>query len=225
MLSTVIGEVLPLTLAIAVSPLSIIAVILMLLSPNARSTGPGFLIGWVVGIAAPVTLFVLTARLLPPHEAAGGPNVVRAIIQFVLAALLLLLALKGWRSRPTGDAEPALPKWMAAIDSFTFGRALGLGLLLSVPRPKNLLIAASAGVLIGGAGLSAGSEAIAIALFVGCAVSTVLVPVVAFFVASDRLRGPLEALHRWLARENTVITTVLLAFMGVLMLGKAISAL
>jgi len=30
---------------------------------------------------------------------------------------------------------------MSAIDSFTFGRALGLGLLISGPRPKKLLVA------------------------------------------------------------------------------------
>lgn len=225
MLNTVIGEVLPLTLAIAISPITIIAVILMLLSPNAKSAGPGFLLGWVAGVAAPVTIFVLFAGLLPQRAETGGPDVVQAIVHFALAALLLLLAIKGWRSRPKPGEEPTLPKWMAAIDSFTFGRALGLGLLLSIPRPKNLLIAASAGVIIGGAGLPAGEEAIAATVFVLCAVSTVLVPVVAFFVAADRLRGPLEQLHTWLARENAVITTVLLSVISVLMLGKGIAAL
>lgn len=225
MLNTVIGEVLPLTLAIAISPLTIIAVILMLLSPNAKRTGPGFLLGWVAGVAIPVTVFVVFAGLLPPRADASGPDTARAIVHFVLAALLLLLALKGWRSRPRPGDEPSLPQWMAAIDSFTFGKALGLGLLLSLPRPKNLLIAAGAGVIIGGAGLPAAEEAVASAIFVLCAVSTVLVPVVAFFVASDRLREPLERLHTWLARENAVITTVLLAVIAVLMLGKGISAL
>ncbi|KIP52959.1 GAP family protein [Leucobacter komagatae] len=225
MLNTVIGEVLPLTLAIAISPITIIAVILMLLSPNAKSAGPGFLLGWVAGVAAPVTIFVLFAGLLPQRAETGGPDVAQAIVHFALAALLLLLAIKGWRSRPKPGEEPTLPKWMAAIDSFTFGRALGLGLLLSIPRPKNLLIAASAGVIIGGAGLPAGEEAIAATVFVLCAVSTVLVPVVAFFVAADRLRGPLEQLHTWLARENAVITTVLLSVISVGMLGKGIAAL
>lgn len=225
MLGYAIGESLPLTLAIAISPLSIIAVILMLLSPNARSTGPGFLLGWVLGITIPLIVFVLIAGVLPPHEASGGPNVVRAIVQFVLAALLLLLAVKQWRSKPARGEDTALPSWMNAIDSFAFGRALGLGLLLSVPRPKNLLIAASAGVMIGGAGLSAPSAAIAVSVFVLCAASTVLIPVAAFFIASEQLRGPLEGLRQWLARENAVITTVLLVVIGVLMLGKGLGSL
>ena len=129
------------------------------------------------------------------------------------------------RGRPAPGAEPALPKWMSAIDSFTFGRALGLGLLLSLPRPKNLIVAASAGVIIGGAGLSAGDATIAAAVFIACAISTVLVPVVAYLFASEKLRKPFEAFHAWLARENAVITSVLLFVIGVLMLGKAIGSL
>jgi hypothetical protein len=224
-LGSVIGETLPLTLAIAISPLTIIAIILMLLSPNARRTGPGFLIGWVVGISVPVVVFVLLAGALPAAGDSGGPDVVRAIVQFALAALLLLLAGKQWRGRPAPGEDPTLPKWMAAIDSFTFGRALGLGLLLSAPRPKNLLVAASAGMLIGGAGLSASSQAVAAAVFIACAVSTVVIPVVAFLFAADRLREPMERFHRWLARENVVITTVLLVVIAVLMLGKGIGSL
>lgn len=225
MLATVIGEILPLTLAIAISPLTIVAVILMLLSPNARRTGIGFLLGWSIGIVVPVTAFVLVAGALPPKTGSDGPDPIRAIIQFVLAALLLLLAVVQWRRRPAPGAEPALPKWMSAIDSFTFARALGLGLLLSIPRPKNLLIAASAGMLIGGAGLSSASAAIATSVFVLCAVSTVLIPVVAYLLAAERLRAPMEALREWLARENAVITTVLLVVIGVLMIGKGLGSL
>lgn len=225
MLGQVIGEILPLTLAIAISPLTIVAVILMLLSPNARSTGAGFLVGWSIGVAGTVTVFVLIAGALPPPSTTGGPDVVRAVVQFVIAALLLLLAAKQWRTRPAPGEDPVLPTWMSAIDSFTFVRSLGLGLVLSVPRPKNLLMAASAAEIIGGAGLTAASTVIATAVFVLCSISTVLVPVAATFFAADRLRAPLAAFHGWLARENAVITSLLLLVIGVLMLGKAIGSL
>ena len=44
-----IGDVLPLALGVALSPIPIIAVILMLLSPKAQENGPAFLVGWVAG--------------------------------------------------------------------------------------------------------------------------------------------------------------------------------
>ena len=63
-----IGEILPLALGIAVSPIPIIAAILMLLSPRAKGTSVGFLLGWVVGIVVAVTVFTLLAAELPASD-------------------------------------------------------------------------------------------------------------------------------------------------------------
>jgi hypothetical protein len=43
-----IGQLLPLAVGVAVSPMPIVAVILMLVTPRARSNGPAFLLGWLV---------------------------------------------------------------------------------------------------------------------------------------------------------------------------------
>ena len=61
-INVVIGEILPLALGIAVSPIPIIAAILMLLSPRAKGTSVGFLLGWVVGIVVAVTVFTCSRR-------------------------------------------------------------------------------------------------------------------------------------------------------------------
>jgi hypothetical protein len=45
----VIGEVLPFGVGVALSPFSIVAVVLILATARARSNGPVFLIGWLVG--------------------------------------------------------------------------------------------------------------------------------------------------------------------------------
>jgi hypothetical protein len=47
----VIGNFLPLALAVAISPIPIIAVILMLLSPKSRTNGAAYLVGWMAGLA------------------------------------------------------------------------------------------------------------------------------------------------------------------------------
>src|SRR4029453_18692301 len=49
-MGSVIGEILPLAVGIAISPIPIIAAILMLLSPKAKATSVGFLLGWLAGI-------------------------------------------------------------------------------------------------------------------------------------------------------------------------------
>ncbi|MCT9819223.1 GAP family protein [Microbacterium sp. W1N] len=222
-MGAVIGEVLPLALGIAISPIPIIAAILMLLSPKARVTSVGFLLGWVLGIIAAVVVFTLLSSVLP----SGDPDAskpVQGVIQLILGALLLLLALKQWRGRPRGDQAPALPAWMKAIDKITFLGAFGLGFLLSALNPKNLLMGAGAGVDIGGAGLDVGAIVVVIAVFTVIAACTVAIPVIAYLVASDRLRGPLDGLRGWLEKENAVIMTVLLLVIGVSMIGKGIGS-
>ena len=44
-----IGGILPLAIAVDISVLSIIAIILMLITARARSNGPAFVAGWVLG--------------------------------------------------------------------------------------------------------------------------------------------------------------------------------
>jgi threonine/homoserine/homoserine lactone efflux protein len=222
-LGSVIGDILPLALGIAISPIPIIAAILMLLSPRARVTSVGFLLGWVVGILIAVIVFTLLSSLIP----AADPNAskpITGVIQIILGLLLLLVAARQWRSRPRAGEEPHLPKWMQAIDTITFGRAFGLAFILAAVNPKNLLMAASAGVTVGSAALNVGSQIVVIAIFTVLAASTVLVPVVGYLIAANKLRGPLESLHRWLAAENAIIMAVLLLVIGVVLIGKGIAA-
>jgi hypothetical protein len=53
----------------------------------------------------------------------------------------------------------------------------------------------------------------------------VLIPVIGYLVAAEKLRGPLNSLHGWLAKENAVIMTLLLLVIGVVVIGKGIGAL
>ena len=64
-----IGDLLPSAVGVALSPVPIIAVILMLLAPKAGGTSGGFLLGWVVGIVATTTIFLLLAGTLDLGEA------------------------------------------------------------------------------------------------------------------------------------------------------------
>ncbi|GAA1513195.1 threonine/homoserine/homoserine lactone efflux protein [Agromyces terreus] len=218
-----IGGILPLALGVAISPVPIIAAILMLLSPKARVTSVGFLLGWLVGIIVAVSVFTALAAVLP-EEDPGASKPIQGVIQLVLGLLLLVLAVGQWRKRPKKGEEPVLPKWMQAIDKISFFGAFGLGFLLSALNPKNLIMAAGAGTAIGAAQLTGGGIVLVIAIYVVIAASTVAIPVIAYLIAADKLRGPLDALRVWLAQENALIMAVLLLVIGVSMLGKGIGS-
>jgi len=220
---SVIGEILPLAVGIAISPIPIIAAILMLLSPRAKATSVGFLLGWLAGIVIAVVLFTLLSSVLP-REDSSGSSPVAGVIKIILGALLLFLAAKQWRARPAEGEQAEMPKWMSAIDSMTAAKGLGLGFLLSAVNPKNLLLAISAGLIIGGANLSFGETTVVIVVFVLLAASTVLVPVVGYLIASARMGGPLDSLRGWLVANNATIMAVLLLVIGVSVIGKGIAS-
>ncbi|MGZ8735336.1 MAG: GAP family protein, partial [Acidimicrobiia bacterium] len=61
MLIDAIGGLLPSAIGVALSPVSIIAVILMLGTPKARTNGPAFAVGWVLGMVAVSVIVLLVA--------------------------------------------------------------------------------------------------------------------------------------------------------------------
>ncbi|MCS5736335.1 GAP family protein [Herbiconiux daphne] len=222
-MGSAIGEILPLALGVAISPIPIIAAILMLLSPKAIGTSVGFLVGWVLGIVVAVVVFTLLSSLIPASDP-DAAKPVAGVIKIVLGLALLFLALRQWRGRPAAGAPAALPKWMSAIDSMTAVRGLLLGFVLSAVNPKNLLMGVAAGVAIGASGLDTGGVIVVTVVFVVIAASSVAVPVVAYLVAGARLQTPLERLRGWLEHNNATVMSILLLVIGVVVIGKGLAS-
>jgi hypothetical protein len=60
-----LGELIPLALVVALSPVSIIpAVVLVLHTDHPRPTGLAFMVGWLAGLAALTALFVQIPNLV-----------------------------------------------------------------------------------------------------------------------------------------------------------------
>ncbi len=218
-MGVVIGEILPLSIGVAISPIPIIAAILMLFSARAASTSTGFLLGWVLGIVVATAAFTALAGTL---QTGGEPSAVASWIKIGLGVLLVLVGVRQWRGRGGPRDTPA---WMTAIDGFTFPKALGLGFLLSAVNPKNLIMAAGAGLTIGSAAVGLGGDVAAVAVFAVIASSTVAIPVIAYLVAAERMSGPLESLRKWLQDNNATVMATLILVIGVVLVGKGVGGL
>ena len=220
----VIGDLLPLAIGVAISPIPIIAVILMLMSRQASRTSVGFLVGWVAGIIIATTMVLLLVGQAK-NTSTGQPSTVSSVLKLIFGVLLLLVGVRQWQHRPQRGETPSMPKWMDAIDTFTFGKALGLGILLSAVNPKNLLMCLGAGTTIGAGHLSAGGEAVSVAVFTVLAASTVAGPVIAYLIARDKTTEPLKRMREWLAENNATVMAVLVFVIGVVLIGKGIGGL
>jgi threonine/homoserine/homoserine lactone efflux protein len=218
-----IGDLLPSAVGVALSPVPIIAVILMLGTPKARSNGPAFALGWVFGLVAVSVIVLLLAS--DSDDADSGSSTAVDVIKLLIGVLFLLMAIKQWQARPKAGEEAAMPKWMAAIDRFTAGKSLGLGALLSGVNPKNLALTAAAAATIAQAGLDGGESTIAVAIFVVIGSLTVVGPVLYYVVAGDRAAGALDSIKQFMSRHNAVIMFVLLLVLGAKLLGNGIAGL
>jgi hypothetical protein len=207
-----VGRLLPLAVVVAISPLPIIAVVLTLLAPKAGGAGAGFLLGWVTGIAGVTTAaLVLTGGT---GRNSARLTLVAAYLELGLGVLLLVLAVRQWRSRVDDGGTAALPAWLAAFDRITVVRAGGLGLLLSAANPKAALVCVGAGLAVAGSALTGVQAAVSVALFTGVAASTVGLLVLASAVGGAPIAGALQSLRRWLTTHGAVAACCLLAVLG-----------
>ncbi len=220
-----ISEVLTFAIAVAISPVPIIAVILMLFSARARVNGPAFLLGWVVALAAVSTVVYVLAH---DGNVATSSTASDSVSwgKIVLGVVLLGMARRHWRARPAPGAEPEMPKWMAHIDTLSPLKALGLGALLAGVNPKNLILTAgSAAGLAQITGLSTTDAVVAIAVFVVIGSLTIAGPVIYAAVGGQRARASLESAKAWLGVHNAAVLAVLFLVFGVDLIAKGLPPL
>ncbi|MBF6448021.1 MULTISPECIES: GAP family protein [Nocardia] len=86
-MGAVIGDLLPLAVGVALSPIPIVAAILIVLSANAARAGTGFAIGWLLGIVVVTTIFVLLSGTMSDTED-EHPSTVTAWIKIVLGIVI-----------------------------------------------------------------------------------------------------------------------------------------
>jgi threonine/homoserine/homoserine lactone efflux protein len=218
------GQVISFGVGVALSPIPIIGVVLMLATPRARSNGLAFVFGWVVGLS---TVGALSLIVLDGAGAGenGQPADWAGVLKLVLGLMLVLLAVKQWRGRPGAGEEAELPAWMHKVDAFRAGKATGLAVLLSAVNPKNLLLVIGAATAISQTGVPAGSQAIALAVFVFIGTLGPGAPVAIYFAMGDRSRAILDDLRTWMSQNNSAIMAVICLVIAAKLIGDGISVL
>jgi threonine/homoserine/homoserine lactone efflux protein len=219
-----IGQVLSLGVGVALSPVPIIAVVLMLGTPRARTNGPAFLVGWILGLGLIGTIALLAASGGDASDD-GEPATWVGWVKLALGVLLLLVAMRQWRGRPREGSEVEMPKWMHRIDEFGPAKAFGMAALLSGINPKNLLLTLAAASAIAQTGLDGGEQAIALAVFVIVGTLGPGAPVAIYFAMGARAKHVLDGLKAWMGAHNAAIMAVLCLVIGAKLIGDAVTQL
>ena len=224
MFNDVTGDLLPSAVAVALSPIPVIAVVLVLGSPRARVSGPLFAAGWVAGLATASALVVLVlgaATTADPDLEDSGV----AWLKLALAVMFIVMGAGQWRKRPAPGEEAKMPGWMATVDTATPGRAVVLGFLLSAANPKNLALVIASAATIAESGLDGADKAFAVAVFIAIGSASVVGAVAVKLAGGQRAAAGLNEVRAFMAQHNAVIMMVVLVLLGAKFAGDALAGI
>lgn len=181
----------------AASPVTLLAVLVVLLGGHGRANGVAFAVGFLLGcVAAFLTLFFLSSTIPSQHHGS-----VRSYVELVLGVVLIAFA---WRQRrPREPTEARRSSGMESLFerlqhvrpavSFTLGVALGVG-------TKRLVITAVAATTVAFGGLSDAEETGLGTLYVVVGGLPVWLPVAVYLIAGKRADD-------WIAKAKVWLTT------------------
>ncbi len=123
MLSEAVRSVLPPAAAVMLSPIPIVAIVVILSTPRARWNGPAFLLGWVLGLAAVSGVVVALAA------GASDPDSKHEIAVGALTLLLgiAFLALSTAAAASIAQAGLDTPDTVIAVAVFVVIGSLSVG--------------------------------------------------------------------------------------------------
>ena len=112
-------------LAVALDPLPLTAFLVVLPSRRGVRKGAAFVFGWLVSLAAVVTITVLATGNNPPKPSTA-PSLAALVVKIVLGAVLVWIAVRHIRARGRPKPPKKPPKWQEHVDSMSPWFALGL---------------------------------------------------------------------------------------------------
>lgn len=223
-MGTALGNVLPLAVAAAIRPGSIIAIVLVLTTPRARSNGLMFAIGFMASLAVLGVALLVIAESIGADDDSGEPADWASAAKIVVGVVFLILAGRTWWARPAqGEGVPK--RWLAVIDGVTPHKALGFGALIGAANGKNFLLTVAATVTIAQTGIPLIEQFVPLVVYVAIAGLCVLAPVVLYFVLGTRAAHMLVGLRDWLLAHGAAIMGILFLVIGFSLIGHGIREL
>lgn len=233
-----IVSLLPVALGVILSPLAIMALVAVLVSRRARTNGIAYLLGWLVGLAGLLVLFLWVFRAVAVHEQFEPPlwvPVVRLLLGVFLTSAAIWVYRKGRARiaamaaasspREVVAASPQLPGWLHSVESFRPGRTFLLGLSLFVLNPVDASCAVIAALDISLADVGPAATVAVTVVFVALGALPIAVPVLYVVARGASAQPALDRLRTWIAGNTHILNAAMLLVIGVLQLDKAVGAL
>lgn len=218
MLSTIPSLVL-FALAGAISTVPVSITIMILLSPEPRRGAVPFLVGSVAGSIAVVGFSAVGLQFLPGTPAWKQDELL-SWLGFLIGFFLIAYALYLFGHRSQGDSA-LLGKMQTRFQTAHRWEYVVLGLGLNL-RPKAILLAVTAGALIGVREPPVLQGALFVLAYAVVTQSAVVVPIAVWMHSPERAEVPLTAIYTYMQRNGQTIAAIATLAIGVFILGYTV---
>ena len=220
----VIGQLLPLAIAGALSSVPIAAVLTLLL--GGRGLGPAvlFAVGSVTGVfVVTVAATALLGRVLVVDlPATASPGL--GLGECLLGVVSVLAAGVVFRRPAAAGPSRTSALLTAAVGTVRPAVALAVGAVLAL-RPKALLLASGVGIVLAPAELPAVPSTVLVGASTLLMTATVTGPIVFALVGGEPARADLERFRTWLRHNSRAVTVVVLVLVGAVLVGDGLGRL
>lgn len=206
----------PMALGIALSPGPVLAVLILLMTPRAKTSAPSFLVGWLLGILGVGTFIILLPGVVASH---GGLSDTAGIVKIILGMALLILIVPIWKNRPKSGGLMKVPKVFQGIDNFGMTKSFIAGFLSTSLSIKNLALSASGAAHIDATDLIDYFETfIGLILFSILASFTLILPIIIYFLAPMKMERMGLNLKTWIIKHYTIIVVSMFLIFGLVLI-------
>ena len=216
-----IARVLPFALGVAASPVPIVGVLVILLGQRGRVGSVVFAAAWALGNALAIGIAVVFAGHIKQPRA-------HLDLPFEGAVFLLLgigLIVGAWlsrRGRKLSDKPSKAPDWVKAVDNLSPAGGALVALSNAVTSPKNLALALGCGATIRGISPFFGTETGLALVYVAVASTTVVAPVILYFVMGKKAEATLAGWKAYVTARSASVMEVTVFVFGIALAVKGL---
>jgi hypothetical protein len=193
-------QILPLALIMVMGP-QILTAIFLVTSREPVKNSVAMLVGVVLAASLGLAIWfgVVKAVGIDPKEG-GGPTTA----DYVVAGLLALLALRVFMTRGTAET----PKWMSALQEAEPKRAFGLGFLLILLMPTDIIATISTANFLHDNELSGWNGW----PLVAATAALMALPIAGYLLLGHRARETMPKIRDWLTSNSWVVNLVVIVY-------------
>lgn len=195
-------------LAITLEPIPFTVFAVVLASKDGTSKAAFFIAGWILSLAAVVTLTLAVTGNNPPKPHTA-PSAAALAAKILIGVVLVIIAVRRRRriGRPRKPKDP--PKWQTGVDSMSRWFAAVVAVLV---QPWGLVAVGVADVT--GAKLTGAASTLALVMFCVLSTATYLATEIYAWVRPDETRALLVRIRAWITGHTDQVIVILSVVFG-----------